>query len=133
MVDVQRERKERLDAQQKVEQLKREQRARALRLRREIEDLRSELEAERNKGFWRRLFGGTIASKNSLGEERKKKEIRAMECVCGQRLGAADDGELFERARNHIDRNHPERGISDAQIHNLIRVRAYDAERAPRV
>jgi hypothetical protein len=30
----------------------------AIRLREENERLRSELEAERSKGFWRRLFGG---------------------------------------------------------------------------
>jgi excisionase family DNA binding protein len=59
--DLERERAERLEAQQRVERLSKdhvqleEERSQ---VQDEVERLREELEAERNKGFWRRLFGG---------------------------------------------------------------------------
>jgi chromosome segregation ATPase len=58
---VQRERSERLDAQQRVEQLAKEHAQLEedhSRVQGEAERLREELEAERSKGFWARLFGG---------------------------------------------------------------------------
>ena len=59
--DVQRERAERLEAQSRAERLE-EQRSLLEAARRQGEDevrqLQEELEAERSKGFWRRLFGG---------------------------------------------------------------------------
>jgi chromosome segregation ATPase len=59
--DVERERSERLQAQERAEQLEQE-RARLEAERRRAEEeaaaLREELEAEQGKGFWRRLFGG---------------------------------------------------------------------------
>ena len=59
--DVQRERSGRLEARERAERLAQEhaeleeEHARA---QEEIRELREELEAERSKGFWRRLFGG---------------------------------------------------------------------------
>jgi hypothetical protein len=59
--DVERERAERLEAQQRADRLAQEQarleeeRSRA---QEEAGTLREELDAERSKGFWRRLFGG---------------------------------------------------------------------------
>ena len=59
--DVEREHSERLQAQERAEQLEQE-RARLEAERRQAEEdaqsLREELEAERGKGFWRKLFGG---------------------------------------------------------------------------
>ena len=59
--DVERERSERLQAQERAEQLEQE-RARLEAEHRQAEEegaaLREELEAERSKGFWSRLFGG---------------------------------------------------------------------------
>ncbi len=59
--DVQRERNERLEAQQRVEQLAQEHvqlEEEHSRVEREAQQLQAELEAERSKGFWARLFGG---------------------------------------------------------------------------
>ncbi len=59
--DVERERAERLEAQQRVEQLVREHvqlEEEHSRVEQEAQQLREELEAERSKGFWARLFGG---------------------------------------------------------------------------
>jgi excisionase family DNA binding protein len=59
--DVQRERVERLEAQERVERLAQEH-ARLEeehgRVEEETRRLKEELEAERSKGFWRRMFGG---------------------------------------------------------------------------
>jgi chromosome segregation ATPase len=59
--DVERERSERLRAQERAEQLEQERsrlEAEHRRAEEEAAALREELEAERGKGFWRRLFGG---------------------------------------------------------------------------
>ena len=59
--EVERERAGRLEAQERAEQLTQErtrlEEARE-RAQEEARELRAELEAERSKGFWRRLFGG---------------------------------------------------------------------------
>jgi chromosome segregation ATPase len=59
--DVERERSERLQAQERAEQLEQERarlEAEHWQAEEEAAALREELEAERGKGFWRRLFGG---------------------------------------------------------------------------
>jgi chromosome segregation ATPase len=58
---VQRERAERLEAQERTKELETERsrlEAEQSRAEEERNQLRAELEAERSKGFWRRLFGG---------------------------------------------------------------------------
>ena len=59
--DLERERAERLEAQQRVERLSKDHvqlEGQHSQVQNEVERLREEREAERNKGFWRRLFGG---------------------------------------------------------------------------
>jgi hypothetical protein len=59
--ELERERMERLEAQERAEQLEEERGrlvARYEHTEEEARELREELEAERSKGFWRRLFGG---------------------------------------------------------------------------
>jgi hypothetical protein len=59
--DVQRERAERLEAQESAKQLEQERSRLEAEHRRAEEErdlLQEELEAERGKGFWRKLFGG---------------------------------------------------------------------------
>jgi chromosome segregation ATPase len=59
--DVQRERAERLEAQESAKQLEQERsrlEAEHRRAQEERDRLQEELEAERGKGFWRKLFGG---------------------------------------------------------------------------
>ena len=59
--DVQRERAERLEAQERAKQLEQERsqlEAEHRRAQEERDRLQEELEAERGKGFWRKLFGG---------------------------------------------------------------------------
>ncbi len=58
--------------------------------------------------------------------------MRTMECACGERLEAQDDRALFERVREHMDSEHPEKGVEDEQIRNLIEATAHDAGTAGR-
>ena len=52
--------------------------------------------------------------------------MRALDCECGQHLEAADDQVLFDRAREHVDRDHPEMGLSDEQVQGIVQQGAYD-------
>jgi excisionase family DNA binding protein len=59
--DLERERAERLEGQQRVERLSMDHvqlEGKHSQVQNEVERLREEIEAERSKGFWRRLFGG---------------------------------------------------------------------------
>jgi hypothetical protein len=40
--------------------------------------------------------------------KRKGGYMRALDCDCGQHLEAADDQELFDKAKEHLIRDHPE-------------------------
>ena len=37
--------------------------------------------------------------------------MRALDCDCGQHLEAADDQKLFDEAKEHLNRDHPEMGL----------------------
>ena len=52
--------------------------------------------------------------------------MRALDCECGQHLEAANDEELVERAREHVDRDHSDMGLSDEQVRGIVRQGAYD-------
>ena len=52
--------------------------------------------------------------------------MRALDCECGQHLEAGDDEELFQRAREHVDRDHPDMGLSDDQVRAIVAEGAYD-------
>ena len=51
--------------------------------------------------------------------------MRALDCECGQHLEAANDEELFERAREHVDRDHPDMDLSEEQIRGIVEQGAY--------
>ena len=52
--------------------------------------------------------------------------MRAIDCPCGHHLEAADDEELFRKAREHVDRDHPEMERTDEQMRERIAADAYD-------
>ena len=52
--------------------------------------------------------------------------MRAIDCPCGHRLEAADDEELFRKAREHVDRDHPEMERTDEQLRERVAADAYD-------
>ncbi len=51
--------------------------------------------------------------------------MRAIDCPCGHHLEADDDEQLFDMAREHITRDHPEMQRSDEQIRQRIADDAY--------
>jgi MFS family permease len=53
-------------------------------------------------------------------------EMRAIDCPCGHHLEGADDAELFRLAREHVDRDHPERPRTDDELRQRIAADAYD-------
>jgi predicted small metal-binding protein len=58
--------------------------------------------------------------------DRKEAGMRAIDCPCGHQFEAADDDELFQLCREHVDRDHPEMQRSDEQIHARVAADAYD-------
>lgn len=52
--------------------------------------------------------------------------MRALNCECGKQLEAHDDEELYGRAREHVDRDHPEMQLSDEQVRGIVAKGAYD-------
>lgn len=54
--------------------------------------------------------------------------MRAIDCPCGHTLHGADDEELFRKAREHLDADHPEMQRSDAELRERVAADAYQAE-----
>ena len=53
--------------------------------------------------------------------------MRVLDCDCGQTLQAANDDDLTTQVRAHVDESHPEMGMTDEQVRDLVANRAYDA------
>jgi predicted small metal-binding protein len=52
--------------------------------------------------------------------------MRAIDCPCGHRLEGADDEELVRKAREHVDRDHPEMERTDEELRERVAADAYD-------
>jgi predicted small metal-binding protein len=52
--------------------------------------------------------------------------MRALDCECGRHLEADRDEELYRQARAHVDQDHPEMQLSDAQVQEIVSEGAYD-------
>ena len=53
--------------------------------------------------------------------------MRVIDCDCGDTLQAANDDDLFQVARQHVDQQHPDMEMSDEQVRGLVEERAYTA------
>jgi predicted small metal-binding protein len=53
--------------------------------------------------------------------------MRMLDCDCGQTLQAANDDELVQAAREHVDQEHPDMDMSDDQVRQLVSDQAYTA------
>jgi predicted small metal-binding protein len=60
----------------------------------------------------------------------RRSDMRAVDCPCGHRLEGEDDEELFRKAREHVDRDHPEMQRSDEELRQRIAADAYDVQAA---
>lgn len=54
--------------------------------------------------------------------------MRVIDCQCGKTLQAANDDDLIEAVREHVDEEHPDMDLSDEQVEELVGSQAYDAE-----
>jgi hypothetical protein len=52
--------------------------------------------------------------------------MRALDCDCGRRLKAADDEKLYDKATEHVSRDHPEMQLGAEQVREIVAERAYD-------
>jgi predicted small metal-binding protein len=53
--------------------------------------------------------------------------MRVLDCDCGTTLHAANDDELLQQVRQHVDEAHPEMELSDDAARDLIAQQAYNA------
>jgi predicted small metal-binding protein len=56
--------------------------------------------------------------------------MRVIDCECGKTLQAANDEDLAEAVRDHVEEEHPDMEMSDDQVEQLVSSQAYDAEDA---
>jgi predicted small metal-binding protein len=52
--------------------------------------------------------------------------MRVLNCDCGQHLEAADDQKLFDKAKEHVNRHHPQMQLSDELVREIVAEKAYD-------
>jgi hypothetical protein len=53
--------------------------------------------------------------------------MRVIDCDCGVTLQAANDDDLANRVREHLDSDHPDMQLDDQQVHSLVADKAYSA------
>jgi hypothetical protein len=52
--------------------------------------------------------------------------MRALDCDCSKHLEAADDEQLFDKVREHVNRDHPQMQLSAEQVRKIVAEKAYD-------
>ena len=52
--------------------------------------------------------------------------MRALDCDCGRHLEAANDQKLFDKAKEHLNRDHPEMRLSAERVREIVAQKAYD-------
>jgi predicted small metal-binding protein len=54
--------------------------------------------------------------------------MRVVECnICGELVSGADDAELVDAVRRHMDEHHGDAGVDDARVRDLVEQGAYEA------
>ena len=56
--------------------------------------------------------------------------MRVIDCECGKTLQAANDEDLADAVRDHVEEDHPDMDLSDDQVEEMVRAQAYDAQDA---
>jgi hypothetical protein len=57
--------------------------------------------------------------------ERKYRQMRVLECLCGELLRAKTDDELFALAYEHVNRLHPELRFGKERLRTIVANVAY--------
>jgi predicted small metal-binding protein len=81
--------------------------------------------------MYRRTALGSIAREEYVSSARiiqdgGERTMLAIECPCGHHLEGEDEDELLRRAREHVDRDHPEMNRSDDDLRARIAADAYE-------
>jgi predicted small metal-binding protein len=53
--------------------------------------------------------------------------VRVIDCDCGATVSAANDEDLFDAVRDHLEKDHPEMDLDDGEVRELIAEQAYEA------
>ena len=53
--------------------------------------------------------------------------MRVIDCDCGETLSAANDDDLIQATRRHVDEAHPDMEMNDEQVRELVTSKAYEA------
>jgi hypothetical protein len=53
--------------------------------------------------------------------------VRVIDCDCGKTVHAANDDDLFDEVRGHLDADHPGADLDDDEVRELITEQAYEA------
>ena len=56
--------------------------------------------------------------------------MRVIDCDCGKTVNAANDDDLFDVVRGHLDDDHPGTDLDDNEVRELIDEQAYEASDA---
>ena len=67
-----------------------------------------------------------MTAKTTPTRREAKGPMRALECLCGQRLRATNDTELSEQAREHVDDYHLELRLGYERLGQFVARFAYD-------
>jgi predicted small metal-binding protein len=54
--------------------------------------------------------------------------MRVLDCECGKTLQAANDEDLADAVRGHVEEDHPGMEMSDDQARELVSSQAYEAQ-----
>jgi predicted small metal-binding protein len=53
--------------------------------------------------------------------------MRVIDCNCGETLQAANDDDLADRVRQHVDEAHPDMQLDEQQVRAMVADQAYEA------
>ena len=53
--------------------------------------------------------------------------MRVIDCDCGETLQAANDDDLANRVREHVDAAHPDMQLDEQQVRQMVTEQAYEA------
>lgn len=56
--------------------------------------------------------------------------MRVIDCKCGKTLQAANDEDLAQAVREHVEESHPDMELADDQAQAMVDEQAYEAEDA---
>ena len=56
--------------------------------------------------------------------------MRVIDCQCGKTVQAANDEDLAQAVRDHVEESHPDMELTDDQVQEMVEQQAYDAEDA---